>query len=325
MNLLGAVIALSWAFSLSPDAFLSIVIALLVFWSRSVPVSLLLLLSLNLVAFIQATLGGKKSGSGYTQKRYAITFLGIFTALFGSSLTGMSVSYPLIFFGLLLALSSGFTLLFFNRHYEQLTLKAYISSSLIPSLVAINILLKIKTEMKADYSQVWDISLLVLGLFTFVYSSLLAASKERLKPVLIYLSQTWVGLLLFLSVIDYENMNLIAFASISVFTVTSLVMLNCAWQLGDRYYSFAKMSFLGLPGLVGLTALYFAIRMTIGMNISWLLVLGFGYILNAITLIRSRPGVVRPDRKINFRFWIVTAVQIASGVGLYLMERGGVR
>ena len=267
---LSAIVVVCWALALPLDSLLSILIAALIFFSRSVPVDILFLLSLNLIAFLQATLGGKKSGRGQTQKRFGIVFFGSFCALMGSALPQSVVSYPLMFFGLLFTVTNSITSFFFAKHYENLSIKSYLQSVIIPSIAAINILLKIKAGVKADYTQLWDITLLILGLSTFFLSSLLSLAQRRLKAVWIYLSQAWVGMLLFLLVIDSETLTTETFAAYAILAVGTIMFLNLGSTLGGRYFSFAKITALGLPGTVGFTALFFALKLTMNLNIIWL-------------------------------------------------------
>jgi hypothetical protein len=274
---------------------------------------------------VQASLGGKKSESGRTQKRYTVVFFGSFCALIGSALPNTAISYPLIFLGLLLTISNSVSSLFFYAHYESLSLKSYVQSVLIPSLVAINILIKVKTGVKTEYAQLWDIVLLTLGLSTFMVSSLLALSKRRLKSVLIYLSQAWLGALLFLLVIDSEALTGEAFAAYSITAVSSVMLLSVASKLGTRYFSFAKVAALGLPGTVGFAALYFALRLTISLNIAWILALGIGYVVQSITIIGARPGVIEATKKEKVRFWLISATQLAAGVILLWIDKGGLK
>ena len=320
-----AVVVLSWCLMLPLDSLLSIVIAALVFFSQSIPVSILFLLSLNLLALIQATLGGKKSLSGKTQKRYFVVFFGNLCALVGSTIPNTAVSYPLIFFGLLLTLSNSLSSMLFYAHLESLSLKSYLQSVILPSLVAIDILLKVKAGVKADYGQLWDVTLLILGMSTFLISSLLALSKRRVKALLIYLSHSWLGLALFLLVVDAGPMSWSSYAAIAIAAVGSPMLLSVASKLGGRYFSFAKIATLGFPGTVTFAVIYFALKLTISLNIAWLAALGLCYMIKAVALIGARPGPVERSTSIKLKFWLITATQFAAGVFLLWMDKGFVR
>lgn len=281
---------------------------------------------MNLLAFIQAILGGQRSGSAGTQKRFLFVLLGIFLALFGVSVSGVSGSILFVFFGLLFLIPNGLTSIFFNRHYERLNLSAYLQSAVLPAFVALNILLKIKGDVKNEFGQVWDVVLISLGVFTFLYSSLLALLKTRLKSVLINLSQAWIGLSLFLLVIDGGSLNHLTLTAISIGCVSAVILLNLASQLGPRYVSFVKVATLGLPGMIWFTVYFFAIKMTMSLNVVWLLVFGLGYFLQALTLIAGKSVTTTSNFKmIRMRFWITVAIQAVSGVGLYWLEMGGIK
>lgn len=325
LSLLGAIVSASWLLSLSAASAVSVILATLVFFSRSVPVSILFLLSLNIIAFIQGAMGGRRGETGRAQKRYAMVFFGTFCALLGSALPAPAWSDPMIFLGLLLAISNAASSLFFYEHYESLRLQAYFQSIAIPSLVAINILLKVKSGIKAEYAQLWDVTLLVLGLGTFIISSMLAMSKRRLKEVFIYISQAWIGLLLFLLVIDAGPTTDAAFAALAITAVSTIALLEVGSKLSGSYFSFAKIASLGLPGTVGFTALYLALRLTIGLNIVWLLVLGVGYIIQAVTLIGVRPGQVASSRNLKIRYWLLVIAQFGAGSFIFWLDKGGLK
>jgi hypothetical protein len=323
--MLGALVIGSWALTLSADSIFVVLLAAFVFFSRSVPVSLLFLLSLNFVAFIQASLGGKKSESGRTQKRYGMVFFGNFCALIGIALPNAQWSYPLMFFGLLLTIANLVSSFLFYAHYESLSLKAFLQSVMIPSFVAVNILLKIKAGLKAENAEIWDVVMLSLGLSTYIFSSLLALSKRRVTAVFIYLSQAWLGLLLFLLVMDAVKNASEAFAAIAISALSSTALLNYASKLGGRYFSFAKVVAIALPGAVGFTALYIALKLTIAYNGIWLVVIALGYAIQAVTLIGARSVPVEATSQIKIRFWITSGVQLATGIFLFWLNRGGLQ
>ena len=325
-SLLGAMIGISWALMLSFDSWVAIALALLVFFSRAIPINLLFLFTMTLIAFIQAVLGGQKSGSAGTQKRFFLVLFGLISALFGTSISGLPSSLLFVFFGLILLIPNGFTTLFFNRHYERLTLRAYLQSVIIPAFVALDILLKIRTDVKAEYAAVWEITLMVVGLFTFLYSSVLALVKTRLKQVLIYLSQAWIGLALFLLTIDSNSMSQAVLTAIAIGAVGSVVLLNVSAQLGPRYFSFAKIATLGIPGTIWFTAYFFSLKMAMSLNILWLVVLGLGYLIQSVTLI-SREAIppFQERKRVRVRFWVTVVVQLVTGVGLYWLEMGGMK
>jgi hypothetical protein len=324
LNLLGTCVAASWALSLAPQSWLSVLIAALVFCSKSIPMSLLLLLTLSMVAFIQSTLGSRRASNPLVQKKFFISFLGIFCAILGAAMGDEPASRVLMFLGVLISLPTGPHVLFFNRYYERLTLSSFMGAVVIPSLVGIEILLKIRPEMKMENAQLWDVTLSVLGIFTYIYSSLMAFLRQRMKSSIIYLSLAGVGLALFILMIDNEALSKVTFAAISVSIVSSLSLMGLAAQMGPRYHAFSKVACLGLPGLVGFTAIFFAAKMAISLNLVWLSVILAGYFLQAITLIAYQsyqPSIA--TLRLKVRFWLVVAVQICSGIGFYWM--GGIK
>lgn len=326
VTLIGFIIAVSWALALSLDSLFSICIAALVLFSQSVPVCLLLLLSINLIAFIQASLGGKKTGTGHAQRRFGVVFFGVFCGLTGSALPHQSWSYALVFFGLLLTVSNSLSSFFFYSHFESLSLKASLQSVVIPSFVAMDILLKVRTEIKADNTQLWDIPLLLLGLSTFLIASVLALSKKRIRVMLLYLALSWIGALLFLLVIDAGPLSDLAYASCALMSVTTVVLLDLASRLGDRHFAFAKIISLGLPGGVGFAAIYFALKIAIGLNVVWLVVLGIGFAIQSITLLSAKALPAEASRNTRFRFWLLVLVQFCAGFTLFWMDnKGGFR
>ena len=324
-SLLGLIVVASWALTLPVNSLVSVALALLIFISKSISFSLLFLLSLNLFALIQAILGGKRSGSGRTLKRYMMVFFGIFCAIMGSAIPNAQIGQPLVFFGLIFTIANSLSSLVFYEHYEALSLKAFIFSVVIPSLAAINILLKVKTGFKAEYSQMWDFTLLAIGLSSYLVSSLLALCKKRLRLVLIYLAQGWIGILLFLSVMDSESLSREVYAAYAISAVSSIMLLNVASKLGGRYFSFAKIMVLGLPGTISFTALILSLKLTLSLSAILLSVLGAGYILQAITLISLRSESLESSLTMRIRFWVITLTQFASGILLFWMNREGLK
>lgn len=325
-SLLGAAIGLSWALSVPLSGMLIVALGVVLFFSKSIPVNILILLTVQFLALMHAILGSKKVGNAGTEKRYIVGIFGLFLALFGASMEAYSWSILAIFFGILFYLSNGITLFFFNRHYDRLTLSSYLQSSLIPGLIALDILLKIKPEVKLEYSQLWDITLIGLGLFGCIHSSVLALTQKRLRHILMHLAQSWLGIGLFLLMFDSESRERLALSAISIGVVSNLVLLNYAYQLGRQYWAFAKAALIGFPGLISFMMILLSFKMTIGLNVLWLLPLVGTLALQAITLVRMRCStVINQSNQIKIKFWISVIVQMASGVGIYWIEMGGLK
>ncbi len=320
--LLGVMIALAWALSLPVSALSSVILALIVFLSDSIPVGILLLISLNMISLLQSIRGAKRTSSGVTQRKYFLTFFGLFTALMGTTLSGSPLSQPIMFFGLLLSVSTGVTAFFFSAHFERLRLNSFLISEIIPSLVSIDLLLKVKTGMKAEYAPLWEISLIAIGSITQVASIALALGKRRLRPALVYFSLTWIGVLLFLLVVESDEISKYTFAAISILIVTSSVLLNLGSQLGHRFFTAAKIFCFGLPGFIGFSALFLSLKMTYAFNPIWLFLLGGSYFIVSISIFRIDAGVVNVEKRKKIRFWLISAVQLFTGLALLSIERG---
>lgn len=324
-NPLGAIVAASWLLCVSKESYVSVLIAFLVFCSKSVPASLLLLLLLQMVAFIQANFGTQRENSGITQKRFILVLFGALLSIFGSALGSEFAGRWVIFLGLLLMVPNGVTTFFFARFYERLTLKAFIGSCLIPAFVSIDILLKIRADLRETHGAVWDLGVMGLGGLTLLLLGLLSFSKVRFKSLLIFWSQAWLGLALFLLASD-SGLAPVAQASLSIFPVAMVSLLSIAPQMGERYYAFARAASLGMPGVIGFTALYFSFQMALGIGALPLAVVFAGYFILAVTLVIGKPRAARvQSANLKFRFWLATAVQILSGISLYWMGAGGLK
>jgi hypothetical protein len=324
-NPLGAIVAVSWLLCVSKESYASVLIAFLVFCSRSVPASLLLLLLLQMVAFIQSNFGTQRENSGITQKRFMMVLFGALLSIFGSALGAEFTGRLLVFLGLLLMIPNGLTTFVFARFYEGLTLKSFIGACLIPAFVAIDILLKIRPDLRGAHGALWDLGVMGLGGITLIYLGLLSFSKVRFKSLLIFWSQAWLGLALFLLASDSEIAP-VAQASLSIFPVAMVSLLSIAPQMGERYYAFARAASLGMPGVIGFTALYFSYKMALGIGALPLAVVFAGYFILAVTLVIGRPRAARvQSATMRFRFWLATAVQILSGISLYWMGAGGMK
>jgi hypothetical protein len=164
-----------------------------------------------------------------------------------------------------------------------------------------------------------------LGGLTLIYLGLLSFLKTRFKSLLIFWSQAWLGLALFLLASD-SDLAPVAQAALSIFPVAMISLLSIAPQMGERYYAFARAASLGLPGVIGFTALYFSYKMALGIGPLPLAVAFAGYFLLAVTLVIGKPRAARvQSATMKLRFWVAAAVQVLSGVSLYWMGAGGMR
>jgi len=325
-NPYGVIVAFSWLLVLPRASWVAAVIGLLVFSTKSLPVGLLLLLLMQVLAFIQSSLGTKRENSGISQKRQIMVFAGIFIALFGSALGADRMGHLWVFAGLMLVIPNAFTGFFLNRYYERLTLRAHSGAVLLPALAAIDLLLKIRGEVRSEYAPVWDLGVAVLGGTTLIHSSLLAFFRMRVRPVLIHWSGAWIGLAVFLLGVDSEPNSQLVFSGLAVAISASGSMLSLAAQLDSRHFAFARAAALGMPGLIGFSTLYLAVKMLLSAGLVEFGVLFSGYLFLALALIVCRPrAALLQSRPVRVRFWISVLVQLASGLGMLWMIAGGAR
>jgi hypothetical protein len=198
------------------------------------------------------------------------------------------------------------------------------ASVVIPALCSVEILLKIKGQVKSDNGQLWDITLAAMGIFGFLYGSMMSFLHARMKASLMHLALAGIGVCLFLLTIDQEPLSKTALAALSVSTVGTIVLISLGSQMGRRHQVFTKMSYLGLPGMAAFTALFFAVRMTITLNILWLGVFVLGYFFQFATLIGYEFDTrLNSDGRVKVRFWLLVLAQLSAGLGLLWM--GGVK
>ncbi len=322
----GLAVAASWALSVSDAAVVQAALGFLVFSSTSVSASLLLLLAIQILAFIRLCTGTRRERQTIALRWFSLVLFGMFLALFGSAVGDNSEGRGMLIAGLLLMVPNGVTAFFFGDFLERQTLKSYLGSVLIPAFVAIDILLKIKGQAKSDFGQVFEWGLMILGGSTLIFSSLLAFLRLGIRAVLIHWSQAWIGLALFLLPFDFESISPVAIPAIAIFAVSSVSLLGLAAQLGQRPFAFARAAAFGLPGLIGFVAIDAAIRIPLSAD-PWFAVPVFaGQLLLIMTMLSCKTWPVSsPDRRIWVRFWTITAVQIAAGCALYWLAQGGVR
>jgi hypothetical protein len=319
-SLPSALVALSWLPCLPPASWLSVPFAAAIFFSRSVPVSLLFLLTLQMIGFLQSTRGSRRADHPIVQKHHFISIAGIFVAIFGASLGEHPQATLLIFSGLLLSIPTGAHLFFFSRLYERQTLASFLGSVIIPALSGIEILLKIRSEMKAENGQLWDVALSFVGLFTYLYGSLMSTLRLRMKSSIMHLALAQLGLALFILVIDQDVLGRTTLWALSVAAIGGAALLSLGDQMGERFSAFSRVAVVALPGMAGFTAYFFSMKMAISMNPVWIAALLAGFLLQVVTLV-ALPGygLSAPGRTTRIRFLLVVLVQAAAGVGFFLL------
>lgn len=323
-SLPSALVALSWLPCLPPSTWLAVPFAAAIFFSKSVPVSLLFLLTLQVIGFLQSTRGSRRVDHPLVQKHHFIAMAGIFLAVFGASLGDHAQSKTLIFIGLILSIPTGAHLFFFSRFYERQTLSSFLGSVIIPALSGIEILLKIRGDMKSESGQLWDVALSVVGLFTYLYGSLMSVLRLRMKSSIMHLALAQLGLALFILVIEHDTLGRTTLWALSVATIGGAALLSLGEQMGDRFGAFSRVAVVALPGMAGFTAYFYSMKMAISMNPVWIGALLAGYLLQVVTLVAIPGyGFSNPERNTQIRFYLVVLVQAAAGVGFFLL--GGVK
>ncbi len=322
----GAIVAASWLFCVPRQLFVPVLISLLIFSSSSISFGLQLLLLLQVFSFAQASVGMRKENNGVAQKRFIVVFAGSMLALFGHAM-GPSLQGGLFgLAGLLLVIPNGVTTFFLARFHERLTLKSYLGAVAIPAFSALHLLLKWRSGIQGNLGDFYKYALLGIGLFTVWLAGGMGFARLRIRSVLIYWTQAWIGFALMALAAPEDSKAAAAISAISVFAVTSAILLNYSVQMGRGYFVFARMAAVGLPGLVGFSALYMVVRILLDLGMEWF-VAGFaGIMFQVATLILCRPRTpLTGNRKAKTGFALVVAVQVLSGGGLFWLASGGLK
>ncbi|MBU6153060.1 MAG: hypothetical protein KGP28_02050 [Bdellovibrionales bacterium] len=303
-----------------------VLLCLLIFCFTSISFGLLMLLLVQIFAFVQASVGMRRENNGVAQKRFAMVMAGGVIAIFGHALGSCWQGRILGLFGLLLLIPNGVTTLLFARFYERLTLRAFLGSVVIPAFAAIYILSRWKEEISGDLEEGWRYALLSVGSITVLVAGVMGLARLRVRSVMVFWSHSWIGFALLVLAAPSESLMSQALAAIATFAVSSVVLMTCALQLGKGHFVFSRVSSLGFPGLVGFMALYFMVKVLIELGLGWA-ALGFiGFIMQAITLVLCHPKTPQvSNRKARIRFWTVVAVQGVSGGGMLWFLMGGLK
>ena len=339
-NDLEVLILLSWLACSSWLGLGAILISGAILFSASIPVNILLLISLTLYSFYIAAARSRKRDALATRYYYFVRLFFLFIALLGAAFQGYAISPLLICLGLLFSLPVLMWSLIFGRHYESLTIRAYIYSVLIPALTTLVVMLKIKNEMKVEWSQTWDILLTVIGLGTLLFGTLLAFLKKKTKGLIIYLTQAWIGLSVFVLVVETTPVMRFALAALCCFTVTAPVLLVLAKQMGKSTERFARVILIGMPGFLGFSSLYYTVRSVSGLNVYWLWVLAIAFLFQVLAMMLNEQAEAgsseqesqqeslqepsqEADRWVRIKFAAVILVQLLCSVSFYWLERVG--
>lgn len=321
ITFLGILITGTWA-SL-PVVFISGI----VLFSNSSVVSLLALVSLHMVAFLQTATQARKSAIVLTQKAYFLRLLGCFVALFGIAADGGVYSILWIFVGLLMTLPLFPFSLFFSRHYQALSVRSFVDTVIIPSVVTLMILSRLKPEIKAQHPEVWDVSLVVLGLASATVPALFSGMSKRLRWTVVHLAQSWMGWFVFALVLESTGTLVQFWAAALGFLTLSIRWLESTASLGGYPSATARAFLLGLPGSLAFVVLQNLIPGIVSMNPLWLIWFLIVYVLNVFALIQGyeseghQTPVVGDGASVNNKkgkllFLLLLVVQIGLVVGL---------
>jgi hypothetical protein len=323
-SLLGALVSTCWLLSIPRQLAVPVLISLLIFSSPSLSLNLMILLLLQVFSFILASVGMRREINGVAQKRFTMVILGGMIAIFGQALGAGVPGSALGLIGILLMLPNGITTLFFARFYERLTLRSFLGSVLIPAFAALSILFRWRTGMREDLGDAWRFILLGVGGLTVVLSGAMGFSRLRIKAVLFFWAQTWIGFSIMVLASPSDEAVGFALAASAILTLTSLQLINASTQLGSRHYVFSRLASLGLPGMIGFSALYFVSRILFELGFEWLVAGFVGFMIQVVALILCQPRTPQnPKSGARISFAIVIAIQIIAGCGLFWLSKGG--
>lgn len=258
-----------------------------------------------------------------------ITFLQLFgtgIALLGAAFTGNPLSIVAIFCGLLLSFPHVLNVIIFKKYYEGLNLNGFLAAVVLPALAGIEILFKTKTELKAQNPQLWEISLVTLGLLSFIHGSVAAYLSTRYRSIVQHLSLAWIGLLLFVLNLEGGGLEHLALYMISVFVVCASTLTSKMIYIRHRLRILSNLMWVGLPGFVGFVAIYSIEKLSMAFNpiTAILIILCVG--IHATTLLR--PKLVDEGEEELTSMWYVVvngALQIATGIAFFWIGMGGLK
>jgi|GEM_PF-2715100 len=328
-NALNGVVFLSWLLTTPFSGLAGVILAGLVLFSRSIPIDLMLLLTLTLISFIGAARKARRRHVGVTQKYYSIRIAGVLIALVGS------IFYPpLMMAGLLISLPIFLWSLLFDAHFESMTIRAYLSSTVIPALTTLVVLGRIKPMVTADFGQIWDVTFVTVGLTTLLIGSVLGFLKQKTKSLVISFTQAWVGLALFLLVIDADPQVHFALSALFCFSVAGPVLWIEGKRLGHQAETLSRILLLGMPGFLSFSTLFYSIRSIAEFNVNWIwfLIVAFffqtlGMMANHYACDGASPesATVSQGRRVWMKFGLVILVQLLCSAALYWLDLSGAK
>jgi hypothetical protein len=289
-----------------------------VLFSSSTVVSLLALISLHLVAFLQTAVHSKKTAIVLTQKAYFVRLLGCFLALFGVATQGESTSILWVFAGLILTLPLIPISVPFSRHYLSLTSRAFIDTVLIPALVTVFVLARIKSSVKEEFGVIWDLVLVLIGIATATVPAFFAGLSSRSRWTLIHISQSWIGIFIFVLVPELKEDLFVLLPAALGFGVLSVRLFESSAPLGSYPSAIARAILLCMPGSLGFLVMRQILPGIVGLNPLWLLWVLAIFVMHVYALVQSyQPNeALKTNPSVPLKWWLLLVVQIAVVVGL---------
>lgn len=316
LNPVMIMVFVSWCLSGFLSSLPITLIAGVVLMSSSVVVNLLALLSLHLVAFLQTAMNSKRNAMVLTQKAYFLRLFGCFLAVYGIASQGSAYANLWVFFGLLVSLPVMPWSVGFARHYSALTSRAYLDTVVLPAVVTLMVMARIKSAVKLDYAQIWDVSLCVLGLITYSLSAVFAGFSKRVKWSLIHLTQSWMGFALFALVIDAETVSISLLGSLLGFVILGFRLFDLGSRQSSLFDAISRVSLLGIPGALSFLVFKEVIPGFVAMNPLWIALLFVVQSFQAYALIQGVSFENKGPAKPSLQFILLLLVQLFLFVGL---------
>jgi hypothetical protein len=324
---LNAIVFLSWLLTSSWVGLPVVLISGLILFSGSIPIDLMLLMSLTLVSFFTYSRSSRKSVGPLAQKYYALRFFGVLLALIGSI-----VFSPLIMIGLLITLPIFIWPLLFQKHFEASSIKTFLYATAIPAMATLVVLGRVKGLIKSDHQQLWDITFGVVGMSSLLLGSVMAFLKRKTKGLVISFTQAWLGLAVFLMMIDVEPMVHFAISALFCLIATAPLLLITGKQLGRRAETATRIVLFGMPGFLAYSTIYYSMKSISELNVSWIWFVIAAFLFQVLAIMVNGYALLSSDHpqaigatKAKFRFIIVILVQLFCSLSLCWLEISGVK
>ena len=319
----------AWLLSVGRSGVIPVLVAGLSLFSKSLSVELLLLLSLTLYSFVVSIVEGKRNENQIYQKYYYLRMMGCFVALTGHAMPSGMESAWMILVGLLFTLPNILIAIVFKRHFISMTTRAYLYSTALPALMTLHILSHVRNDIKLEIPQSWDILLTVLSIGSLMGCSVLAFFHSRTKALLVFLTQSWIGLGLFLLVPEQSPFSVLAFTALLAFVMTAPRLILLGKQCGKSSQVFYRLVLLGLPGSLGFSVYYYSIKCVAQLHVVWILTVLFAYLFQLFALMMNdKREYVSLESALKTKktlFVLAVCVQMMGAAGLYWIELMGMK